>query len=208
MHDKQRQTNQRTHNQNNGEAHCKHIGFGCCFGWLPDAISRSDAAVDVEVVPDKKALSSIVQYLDDLGATVDGRALMSERDRDAKDISQALLATHLKSVKDLSHIAKGALQAQFPGSAGASTSRSAGFLSSTQFRIDMAYMLLTRDIGFKNCLLKWAWADSSPQGGHDFMLWKYKYIFAQMLLPVAMALVLLVTTPMCCSPPSRSRCRG
>ena len=145
-------------------------------------------------IPDKKALSSIVQYLDDVGATVDGRALMSERDRDAKDISQALLATHLKSVKDLSHIAKGALQAQFPGSAGASTSRSAHFLSSTQFRIDMAYMLLTRDIGFKNCLLKWAWADSSPQGGHDFMLWKYKYIFAQMLLPVAAALVLLVTT--------------
>ena len=59
----------------------------------------------------------------------------------------------------------------------------------------MAYMLLTRDIGFKNCLLKWAWADASPQGGHDFMLWKYKSIFAQMLLLVTAALVLLVTTP-------------
>ena len=44
---KKRKTNQRTYKQNNGEPHRTHIGFGCCFGWCPIAISRSDAAVDV-----------------------------------------------------------------------------------------------------------------------------------------------------------------
>ena len=68
-------------------------------------------------VPDKKALSSIVPYLDDLGATVEGRAQMSERERDAKDISQALLATHLKSAQEMHHIATTSLRMQFPGSA-------------------------------------------------------------------------------------------
>ena len=145
-------------------------------------------------MPDKKALSSVVQYLDDLGSTVEGRAQMSERDRDAKDISQALLATHLKSAQEMPHIAAASLQMQFPGSAGSPKFRGPAFLSRTQFRIDMAYMLLTRDAGFNNCLLKFAWAGASPQGGQDFMLWKYKYMHAQILI-VAAAFIVLITTP-------------
>ena len=104
-------------------------------------------------VPDKEALSNVVQYLDDLGSTVDGHARMSEMDKDARDIKQALLGMHLKSVADVDHVVGASVQMQFPGTADPPKSRSKDFHARTRFQVDMAYMLLMRDASFMNCFL-------------------------------------------------------
>ena len=57
-----------------------------------------------------------------------------------------------------------------------------------QFRVDMAFLLLTRDRGFQQCSVKFAWADASPQGGFDFLLWKHRWVFAKDLLRAAKAM--------------------
>ena len=104
-------------------------------------------------VPDKEALSNVVQYLDDLGSTVDGHARMSEMDKDARDIKQALLGMHLKSVADVDHVVGASVQMQFPGTADQPKSRSKDYHARTRFQVDMAYMLLMRDASFMNCFL-------------------------------------------------------
>ena len=60
-------------------------------------------------------------------------------------------------------------------------------------QIDLAFMLVTRDISFDRCSFKFGWADSSPQGPFDFLLWKYRQIFSSDLLATAAAMTTLIT---------------
>jgi hypothetical protein len=66
--------------------------------------------------------------------------------------------------------------------------------SRNAFLVDLAYMLLTRDRSFKECRVKFGWGDSSPQGGFDFLLLKYRYLPVKQLLQAAAALRKLIKT--------------
>ena len=50
------------------------------------------------------------------------------------------------------------------------------------FRVDIAYCMLIRDFHFQECCIRFGWADGSPQGLYDFLIWKYKFIKAVDLL--------------------------
>ena len=159
------------------------------------AAAQALRAMSAEVA-DKKGLSDVVDYLDSLGSTIQGSARQSSADEAYREITQALLANHFKSSSDMSHITQASIRMLFPGSTHSLNclrARTTDRLN--QFRVDLAFLLVTRDQSFNTCLLKFAWADSSPQGGFDFLLWKHRYVRARDLLAVAKALADLIRSP-------------
>ena len=137
----------------------------------------------------------MVAYLDNLSATAQGRARMSLVDRSSRDISQACLTMHLKSMAEVSHVTQSFLQMCFPGSNCQPALHETTTSMLVQFRIDLTYMSITRDASVKECLLKFAWGDASPQGGNDYLLFKYRYVAARNLLACADALIFLIKSP-------------
>ena len=110
------------------------------------------------------------------------------------EIKQALLKLHLKSSRELRLVADTALEIVFPGSGMSSQFKVHGRSEWAQFKVDMAYMLVTRDDNFFRRSVKNGWADSSPQGPFDFLFRKNRYIYMTELLATADAMVTLVNT--------------
>ena len=63
-----------------------------------------------------------------------------------------------------------------------------------QFRLDLAFMFVMRDLNYRNCIVKFASADSSPQHPLDWLLWMFKWLKAVDLLRAANAMKTLITT--------------
>ena len=143
---------------------------------------------------DQDELADMVCYLENLGGTVEGRAVPSLEQEALGEIKQALLKLHLKSSRELRLVADTALEIVFPGSGMSSQFKVHGRSEWAQFKVDMAYMLVTRDDNFFRRSVKFGWADSSPQGPFDFLLWKNRYIYMTELLATADAMVTLVNT--------------
>ena len=145
-------------------------------------------------VPDQGALAGIVSYLDNLGSTLRGHAHMTPRQKALQDIGQALLTTHIKSQEEMNFVAEKSLKVFFPGTPEKLSMRHRTVSSRNAFLVDLAYMLLTRDRSCKECRVEFGWGDSSPQGGFDFLLLKYRYLPVKQLLQAAAALRKLIKT--------------
>ena len=139
-------------------------------------------------VPDEGGLAGVVSYLESLGSTLRGEAHMPSRQKALQNIGQALLTTHVKSKSEMRFVTEKAMKVFFPGTSGNLSMRQTKASSRNLFLVDMAFMLLTRDRGFKECMVKFGWGDSSPQGGFDFLLFKYRYVPVKELLNAAAAL--------------------
>ena len=147
-------------------------------------------------VSNKEALAQIVGYLDNLSATMRGKARLSNKDEALQDIQQALLTLRFKSSHDMVHVAKSAVEMLYPGTTPSTQNLKADSTTLlNQFRVDLAYLLMTRNENFTTCMLKFAWADASPQGPFDWLLWKHRYVRAQHLLQVVEALTALILSP-------------
>ena len=148
-------------------------------------------------IPDaeKETLDNIISYLDSLRSTLAGQAVVTPEQEAIKDIRQATLATHLKSTAEMPHLVSSSVDLVMPGSSLAPTLRSPSAMMQSQFKADISYMLCTRDLSFQRCMLRFGWADSSPQGPYDFFLWQFRHIFASELSVTAKAMVTLITTP-------------
>ena len=113
-----------------------------------------------------------------------------------QEITQALLTTRLKSPKDISYITKSSVDMLYPGTtAPTAVMTNKDTAARDLFRLDLAYLMLTRDENFGTCILKFAWADSSPQGPYDWLLWKHRCVKARDLLTVAKAVSDLIRMP-------------
>jgi hypothetical protein len=113
---------------------------------------------------EKATLASMVSYLDSLGATIDGEAAMSPPQEALKDIKQGVLATHMKSTKEMRHLVESSVSLVMPASSVVTGLRSQQGLDRVQLQTDMAYMLAQRALSFARCMIRFGWGDSSPIG--------------------------------------------
>ena len=60
-------------------------------------------------------------------------------------------------------------------------------LDLNSFRLDMAFMLVRRRETAGRSLVRWGWADSSEQGGNDFMSQKHRWCWTEDIVAVARA---------------------
>ena len=97
-----------------------------------------------------------MSYLENLGSTLRGESHMPSRQKALQDIGQALLATHVKSKGEMRFVTEKAMKVLFPGSSANLSMRRSKASSRNLFLVDLAYMLLTRDRGFKECQVKFA----------------------------------------------------
>ena len=147
------------------------------------------------LIPDTDRLNAVISHLDNVKATLDGSAPLSRIQRAGRDVKHALLLTYLKSSKSMHEFSGDILDMVLPG-----TRRQAELLGSysqaqrNQFLVDLAYLLVQRDENFQRCLIKFSWADSSPQGRHDFLMWKNRQIEAKNIVRAAELMRFLVTS--------------
>ena len=78
-----------------------------------------------------------------------------------------------------------------PGTKGGTKSHSVYNNSLNRFRLDVASMLMQRDVLAANNWVGYGWADASQQGEFEFMMWKDVRIFTSELLKAAKALATL-----------------
>ena len=150
-------------------------------GWAPN-------------IPDQGRLLTMVNTLVDLGHTLRGTAMLSPYDCAMRDARQALLALHLKGIRDLRVITGLALGVVVPDALIEHKLRSPHKVLRDQLRLDMAFALLLRDQSFNEAFIRCMWADASPQGAYDFMLMKYRRVPASRVMDVAAAISTLATT--------------
>lgn len=147
------------------------------------------------LIPDKDRLNDVITHLENVKATLEGNAQASPKQRAARDVKHALMLTYLKSSKSMHDFTGDILDMVLPG-----TRQQADVLGSysqaqrNQFLVDLAYLLMARDENFKRCLIKFSWADSSPQGKHDFLMWKNRQIPAKDIVQAAEHMRLLITS--------------
>ena len=67
-------------------------------------------------------------------------------------------------------------------------------LGRDHFKLDIALMFTNRDINFRQAHVRFAWADSSPQGPFDFLMWRELVVAIADLLTVAKAIRTLQQT--------------
>ena len=115
-------------------------------------------------IPDNDRVNNVISYLDNIRATLDGSAAMTEKQTATRHIKQALMLTYLKSTYASQEIIQRILDKTLPGT-GLHAKTLASFTKSKhdQFRIDLAYLHIQRDLNFQRCMVKFAWTDSSPQ---------------------------------------------
>ena len=138
-------------------------------------------------IQDKARLNQIIEFLQNADATLSSTAHRLPRDQAKHDMRQALLSLHVKR-GDLKTIIRTSVTSAY-GSNVLNDPQVHSYFKTWQdlFRIDLAYSMLTRDLRFQECHIRFGWADGSPQGLYDFLIWKYKYVKASDLLCVSEA---------------------
>ena len=56
------------------------------------------------------------------------------------------------------------------------------------FRLDVALMLMQRDLNYTEAFARFCWSDSSPQGPFDFLMWKELCVRCRDLVTVSQAI--------------------
>ena len=151
----------------------------------------SDIAVELKElghqIQDTARLNRIVEYLQNADATLGGTAARSPREVAKQDMRQALLSLHVKR-GDLKTIIRSGIATAFGSKVLSDPHVHAHFKTwKDLFRIDLAYSMMTRDLRFQECHIRFGWADGSPHGLYDFLIWKYKFVKASDLLRVSAA---------------------
>ena len=136
----------------------------------------------------------MVCYLENLGATAAGNAVPTREQEALREIKQALLNLHLKSQRELQRVMDSTLDIIFPEWGCCSNFKLHRVSSWAQFKVDMAYIVVTRDESFRRCAVRFGWADASPQGPFDFLMFKCKYIFVSELVKTYEAMITLVNS--------------
>ena len=158
----------------------------------------SDITVELKFlghqIQDTARLNRIVEYLQNADATLGGTAARSPREVAKQDMRQALLSLHVKR-GDLKTIIRSGISTAFGSKVLSDPHVHAYFkMWKDLFRIDLAYSMMTRDLRFQECHIRFGWCDGSPQGLYDFLIWKYKFVKASDLLRVSAAVAELSLT--------------
>ena len=143
---------------------------------------------------ERAAIQKSMLYLEDLGATLGGKAFSTERQLAAQHIREGLLLLTLKSSVGLRGVVKKSLEMCFPGSVSMPNMNSYNSHRESQFKIDMTLALTERDSLMLERRIRWGWGDSSPQSPYDWFLWRYRYVFQSRLLDVYNAMKTLALT--------------
>ena len=159
-------------------------------------------------VREQDELRTSITYARDLAATIRGTAAMTKRQDASKLAREALMLTGMKSVAQMRDLVHQALQICFPPTYEAKAAEDnddkarnddgpllSGYnrIRTGQFQLDVAYMLVRRDESHRAPCVRWGWGDSSPQGGFDWLLWKYRAVLVANLLTVFRAMRTLTT---------------
>ena len=146
---------------------------------------------------DDKKVAGMVEYLQDVAATLECTAVEGPRTEAMRNIRQALLSFHFKNMKAVKIIASRAWSTFFPESddlVGGGEDRLSQRVREDHFKLDIALMLTQRDINFSECFVRMALADSSPQGAFDFLMWKEIMVPVKDLMRVSEAICFLQTS--------------
>ena len=173
--------------------------------YMPTAVPLDPARFD-EIAESLKRLNSgqnigeaqmtdMIKYCEGVAGTLRGTVVPSERGKAEQEIEQAFMTMRLKSTHDVGSVSASAFRMMFPGSSEPPPeNRSRRYVDVNQFRLDLSFMFVMRDLNYRNCIVKFATADSSPQHPFDWLLWKFKWIKAVDLLRAANAMKTLITT--------------
>ena len=146
-------------------------------------------------IADKDRLSNVIDHLNNIRATLDGSAAATEAQIATRQIRHSLLLTYMKSAYISQDVISRILETVLPGGESRAHVLSGyNAAMNNQFKVDLAYLLVTRDLGFQRCMVKFAWTDSSPQGRFDYLLWKYRQIPAKHIVHAVELLYFLVTS--------------
>ena len=173
--------------------------------YMPTAVPLDPARFD-EIAESLKRLSrgqnigeaqmtDMIKYCEGVAGTLRGTVVPSERGKAEQEIEQSFMTLRLKSTHDVGSVSTSALRMIFPGSSEPPpVNSSRRYVDVNQFRLDLAFMLVMRDLNDRNCIVKFATADSSPQHPFDWLLWKFKWLKVVDLLRAANAMKTLITT--------------
>ena len=134
-----------------------------------------------------------ITYLQDLAATVTGAAIATPYDTASSKIREGLLALSLNNSSKVHDVVQRSLQIFLPGAL-APMGSGKDTIQQSQFKTDLAFMLVRRDDSWTRDVARFGWADSSPQGGFDWLLFKYREVSKADLSAIFDAVKLLMTT--------------
>ena len=146
-------------------------------------------------VTDQEQIASMVEYLEDSASTLRGNGNRAPADQ-ALHVIRRTLQTSYVAIANLQKInaqsflllCPDAMPEEIPKGRNHST------VAWDRFRLDVALMLTNRDTNYKEPHVRFSWADSSPQGPWDFIMWKELAVALKNILTVARAIVSLQTT--------------
>ena len=140
-------------------------------------------------------LAGMLEYLEDVAATLQQTGVESPHARAMRHIRRALLTHHVKNISLVSVVASHGLSVFFPESEEQVRQQNQSTkIGDDHFRLDVSLMLTMRDINFRECFARFCLADSSPQGMFDFLMFKEITVAVKDLLRVAEAFRFLQTT--------------
>ena len=144
---------------------------------------------------DDENFAGMVEYLQDVASTLQRTAVESPQAKAMRQIRQALLSHHVKNMRSVGIVASHAMSLFFPESEHQLEQKNLMTkVGDDHFKLDLALCLTQRDINFAECFVRFALADSSPQGLFDFMMWKEMMVAVKDLSRVAEAIRYLQTS--------------
>ena len=120
-------------------------------------------ALQAESDQERAAIQKSMLYLEDLGATLDGKAFATQRQLAAQQIREGLLLLTLKSTVGLRAVVKQSLEMCFPGAVTMPKMNSYHRHRVSQFKIDMALALTERDSLMLECEFDGAGVTARPK---------------------------------------------
>ena len=148
-----------------------------------------------QVTPDNsERLGGMIEYLEDLAGTALGVATRSARETVIFEIRHIFFQSYLKSTKHVVEVSNYAYLMRFASSQGSGAQDPFEFqkVDRDSFKLDLAFMLACRDANARGCFVRFQWADDSPQGPYDWLLWKEMSVAAKHILIVDRAAVFLM----------------
>ena len=143
---------------------------------------------------DREDILKSISYLRDVAATVEGSAEATRRQRAARAIHEATLQMSLKSTHSLGSVVNDSIQVRFPGTPRCEVTTGKDSVRRAQLKVDISLMLWERNGLWARRHIRWGWADSSPQGGFEWLLWRCRMIAQDDLMIAYDALKTLCVT--------------
>ena len=124
-----------------------------------------------------------------------GNAVLSKLAEARGRIERALSRRKFKNARVMDSVSSTAVQLLFPGTPAFPQMRSFSAVREDELKLDLSLMLTQRDLSWRDRCIRSGWADSSPQGPFNWLMWKCMYVKQKDLVSAVAAAVELTLSP-------------